>query len=210
AAELRLSYNDPEAFLSALTGRSTQRAGEVDLVDPETNAFVDRALVVPVLGASRIVRGSAMGPAYLHDWLRARGAEQKAKAPTVQLPTLWGGTLLAFIGPDAARVAGDVLGAKNALASKEDGDFGPGAGDAEYVAYGTRHGLPAVWAWVNRTKAQAVGARCRPLLAGSLAEQRLDAEAGLRARPRWTGAHVEPWTEPGRVEITVDVAAPPA
>src|SRR6185437_11861913 len=53
-AELRVSYNDPEGFLSALTGRSTQRAGEVDLVDPETNAFVDRALVVPVLGASRI------------------------------------------------------------------------------------------------------------------------------------------------------------
>jgi hypothetical protein len=101
AAELRVAYNDPEGFLLELTGRSTQRAGEVDLVDPETKAFVDRALVVPLSGASRMVRGAAMGPGYLHDWLRARGAERKAKAPTLQLPTLWGTTLLAFVGPVA-------------------------------------------------------------------------------------------------------------
>jgi glycine cleavage system aminomethyltransferase T len=207
AAELRVSYNEPEAFLLELTGRSTQRAAEVDLVDPRTGAFADRALVVPLFGASRLLRGSAMGPAYLHDWLRARAAEQKGKAPTLQLPTLWGGALLAFVGPDAARVAGDVLGERDTLASMGEGDFGPGSGNAEFIACATRHGLPAVWAWINRTKAAAVGERCRSLLAGARAEQRLDVEAGLRPRPRWTGAHVEPWTTGARIEIPIEQAA---
>jgi hypothetical protein len=208
ASEVRVSYNDPEGFLLELTGRSTQRAGEVDLVDPATGALADRALVLPLFGASRIVRGSVMGPSYLYDILRARAAERKGKAPTMQLPTLWGGPLFAFVGPDAARVAGDVLGAADTVAAMGEGDFGPGAGEAEYLARATRHGLPAVWAWVNRTKAQAVGDRCRPLLAGSLAEQRLDADAGLRPRPRWTGVHAEPWTVPERKEIPLASASP--
>jgi hypothetical protein len=199
-APLRVAYNDPEGFLRELTGQSTARAGEVDLLDPLTRAVADRALVVPLFVASRTVLGSALDRGYLHDWLRARGAERAVKAPTIEMPTLWPGPVLVFVGPQAPATAASTLD-DPAITAMADGDYRPGDGLAEYVVRATRHGLPAVWAWVNRTKSDAVGERCRSLFAGSLAEQRLDEAAGLSPRRRWTGAHQPPWTSAARIEL---------
>jgi hypothetical protein len=80
AAPINVSYHDPEGFLLELSGRSTARGGEIDLVDPTTHTFVDRVLALPRFGTQRTLLGSAMDRAYLHDWLRMRAAPTKKRA----------------------------------------------------------------------------------------------------------------------------------
>ena len=184
---IRVSYNDPVDFVRSLAPTWDGRTeGEIDLVDPETGAFADRAHVsLAFEGRAVQLLGSAIDRACLHDWLRARAAERSGARPTIAMPVLFPSPGLVFVGPGSQAVAAEILGA-------------PGQP-------GLRHGLPATWAWLTGDVAE-IGRACRPLFAGVRAENLLD--AGAPPRPTWAVAHRPPYATPERREVPVRAAAP--
>lgn len=212
ASHVKVSYDGARDLVATLApGWSGAGPAEIDLFDPESKRFVDRALVLP--GAhSLVLLGSAVDRGYLHGWLRNQAAARRP-APTIEMGTMWGGGLV-FVGPDACAVAAEVAEAP-ALATLGEGESAANIGLAGSAVRVTRAGLPTLWLWPRpggegAPAYRAVGERCRALFVGTDAARTLEHDAGLTPRPTWRAMHCAPWSDPAPLTLQLATPAPTA